>query len=635
MTRIGSLAAGAAVGIVLLWVSPLVGLIAVLLLFAVVPPWGRTYAERAVISLVVTLGFVALAFPRAGATPIDRVSVQLFLTIVLVVVCALNFLPKLRSRSLPHLRLTDALLLALVVVFGFALSIPFLGDTNEQVVAGLYFAGWDNHAHYTAFANTYVSQSTTWPTADGSLAWNQWYPSLHTTLWALGTALAGGDGLDRLELLIPYVRWSAASFAASMVALVWMATDIADRWGTRTARRTGKTASTIALVVMAAWVVLGSPQYLFNAGFTNFAMGASLVAVASYLAVRSQRSARTLGLFVIPLAAISVVGLWTPLALGLVPAGTVVAICLLRYRVAWGVAWVVAGVLGGLVAFIRQVGDILSAGGEADATEFATNIGGVAVGMVPFNVAAALAAPLIAVAIALLVWMPWTLRWGLAGPSIMTGAIALIFVPGAVASGVWWLDSYYVQKALNAALLVTAPLLVAAAAVVLARALRQASAREAVAGTVVVTLAGIAVLGTTGVRDGSPLNGVPNFPGLDAVDQRSQGEESQWLGDLILSGVDASADLPAYAPVLWEGPGTLANLWTASLHGTLSSAQQVFYLSLPQPPSGDEAAAWTKEALNAFPELRIAFVPPSVESREFLLLRFGSADPRRVVVVSD
>jgi hypothetical protein len=386
---------------------------------------------------------------------------------------------------------------------------------------------------------------------------------------------------------------------------------------------------------MAAWVVLGSPQYLFNAGFTNFAMGASLVAVASYLVVRSQRGARTLGWFVIPLAAISVVGLWTPLALGLVPAGIVVAICLLRYRVAWGVVWVVAGVLGGLVAFIRQVGDILSAGGEADATEFATNIGSVAVGMVPFNVAAALAAPLIAVAIALLVWMPWTLRWGLAGPSIMTGAIALIFVPGAVASGVWWLDSYYVQKALNAALLVTAPLLVAAAAVVLARALRQASAREAVAGTVVVTLAGIAVLGTTGVRDGSPLNGVPNFPGLDAVDQRSQGEESQWLGDLILSGVDASADLPAYAPVLWEGPGTLANLWTASLHGTLSSAQQVFYLSLPQPPSGDEAAAWTKEALNAFPELRIAFVPPSVESREFLLLRFGSADPRRVVVVSD
>ena len=635
MTRNGILATGTAVGVALLWVSPLIGLIAVLLLFAIVPPWGRTYAERTVISIVVTLGLVALVFPRAGATPIDRVSVQLFLTIVTVVVFALNFLPKLRSQPLPRFRLMDALLLALVVVLGFLLSVPFLGDTNEQVVAGLYFAGWDNHAHYTAFANTYASQSTTWPTADGSLAWNQWYPSLHTTLWALGTAFVGGDGLDRLDLLIPYVQWSAVSFAASMGALVWIATDVASRWGTRTARRTGRTASTIALVAMAVWLFLGSPQYLFNAGFTNFTMGASLVAVASYLAVRSPRSARTLGWFVVPFAAISAIGLWTPLVLGLVPAGIVVAICLLRYRIAWGVAWVVVGAVGGFIAFIRQVGDVLSAGGETDATEFAANIGSVAVGMVPFNVTAALAAPLMAVAIALLVWKPWTLRWGLAGPSIMTGAIALIFVPGAVASGVWWLDSYYVQKALNASLLATAPLLVAAAAVLLARPLRQASAREAVAGTVAVALAGIAVLWTTGVRDGSPLNGFPNFPGLDAVNQRSQGEASQWLGDLILSGVDATTELPPYAPVLWEGPGTLANLWTASLHGTLSSAQQVFYLSLPQPPSGDEAAAWTKEALDAFPELRIAFIPPSVESREFLLLRFGSADPRRVVVVTD
>jgi len=635
MTRIGITAAGVAAGIVLLWVSPLIGLIALLLLFAVVPPWGRTFAERALISLVVLLGFVALVFPRAGATPIDRTSVQLFLTITVVVMSALNFLPRVRSGSLPRLRLTDVLLLALVVLLSFLLSVPFLGGSNEQVIAGLYFAGWDNHAHYTAFANTYASQSTTWPTADGSLAWNQWYPSLHTTLWALGTALVGGDGLDRLQLLIPYVQWSAASFAVSMGALVWMATDVADRWGTRTARRTGKTASTIALVAMAAWVFLGSPQYLFNAGFTNFAMGASLVAVSSYLAVRSPRSARTLGWFVIPLAAVSVVGLWTPLVLGLVPAGIVVAVYLLRYRIAWGVAWVVVGAVGGFVAFARQVGDILSAGGEADATEFATNIGSVAFGMVPFNVTAAVAAPLIAVAIAVLIWTPRTLRWGLAGPSIMTGAIALIFVPGAVASGVWWLDSYYVQKALNASLLVTVPLVVAAASVVLARALRQTSAREAVAGTVAVALAGLAVFGIFGVRDGSPLNGLPNFPGFDAVEQRSQGEASQWLGDLILSGVDATTELPPYAPVLWEGPGTLANLWTASLHGTLSSAQQVFYLSLPQPPSGDEAAAWTKEALEAFPELRIAFVPPSAEFREFLQLRFGSADPRRVVVVTD
>lgn len=635
MSRLVAYGALIVAGTFLLWLLPPAGAILFILVAMTVPPWGRTYVERSVISLVAVIGVVALVFPRAGSTPVDGTSIRLFLISVMVAMFALNLVPKLRTTPLPRLRLWDVLIVVFVVVLGFILASPFLGGTDAEVVSGLYFAGWDNHAHYTTFANTYMSESTSWPTADGSLAWNQWYPSLHTTLWALGTLLVSGDGLDRVGLLIPYVHSSAVSFAVSMGVLAWIASDIAGRWGTRTGRRTGITAPVIAVSIVVVWVFLGTPQYLFNAGFTNFTMGAALIAAASYLAVRSPRSARTLGWFVVPLSAVAVVGLWTPLVLGLVPAGVIVAICLLRYRVVLGVVWLMASAVVALVASIRQLGDVLSAGGEADAAEFATNIGGVAVGMVPFNLAAALAAPVIAVAIAWLVASPWTLRWGLAGPSLMTAVIALTFVPGAIAADVWWLDSYYVQKALNATLLVTVPLIAAAAAVLFARALRQAHARQAVAGAVAVSLVGVTALGMVGVRNTSWLSGVPNFPGLDAVDQRNQGPQSVWLGDLILSGVDATDDLPAYAPVLWEGPGTLANLWTGSLHGTLSSAQQVFYLSLPQPPAGDDAAAWAKEALVAFPELRIAFVPPSAESGEFLRLRFGSADPRRVVVVSN
>ena len=635
MNRLAGFGALIIISAVVLWWLPPLGAILFVLVAVVVPPWGRTYAERAVISLVVAIGVVALAFPRAGSTPIDGTSVRVFVILVMVAMFALNLLPKLRATRLPRVRLSDALIVLFVVVLAYVLASPFLGGTDAEVIAGLYFAGWDNHAHYTTFANTYVSESTNWPTADGSLAWNQWYPSLHTTLWALGTYLVSGDGLDRLGLLIPYVQWSAVTFAVSMGALAWIASDLAGRWGSRTARRTGSTASVLALSVVIVWVFLGTPQYLFNAGFTNFTMGAALIAAASYVAVRSPRSARTLGWFVVPLAAVAVVGLWTPLVLGLVPVGIIVAISLLRYRVVLGVVWLIASAGLALVASIRQLGDVLSAGGEADAAQFATNIGGVAVGMVPFNLAAALAAPVVAIAIAWLVASPWTLRWGLAGPSLMTAVITLTFVPGAIAADVWWLDSYYVQKALNATLLVTVPLIAAAAAVLVARALRQAHAGEAVAGGVAVSLVGVAAFGMAGVRDTAWLSGVPNFPGLDAVDQRNQGSQSVWLGELIVAGVDATEGLPEYAPVLWEGPGTLANLWTGSLHGTLSSAQQVFYLSLPQPPAGDDAAAWAKEALVAFPELRIAFVPPSVESGEFLRLRFGSADPRRVVVVTD
>ncbi|HCV33532.1 MAG TPA: hypothetical protein DGF10_02600 [Acidimicrobiaceae bacterium] len=635
MTRVAWCGALAVFAITMLWVAPVVGAVLFAVAVATVPPWGRTFAERAIVSTIVVVGATAVLFPRAGSTPVNDISVRVFLTIVMVVLVALNFLPTARRMPFPRPRVVDGLLLILVVTLWLLLVTPFIVGTNADVISGLYFAGWDNHGHYTTFANTYMSESTTWPTTDGSVAWNQWYPSLHSTLWALGTFLVSGAGLGRVGLLIPYVQWSAATFVMSIGALAWVATDIAERWVKRVARRRAMWASGVAFGVFAAWVFLGSPQFLFNAGFTNFVMGAALMGTASYLAVRSPRGARTLGWFIVPLAAVATIGLWTPLVVGLVPAGVIVAVAMIRHRVTVGVIWLVATV--GIVLFVsaRQLGDVLSAGGQEDAAEFARNIGEVAVGMAPFNVTAAIVAPITAVAIAVLVHVPWTTRWGLAGPSVATATVALVFVPGAVAAGVWWLDSYYVQKALNAALLVTAPIIAAAVGVGLILALRWMSSRQAVAVTLVVGLVGLSTLGLAGTRQEEPLRGLPQFPGFEAIGQRYEGRQAQWLGELIVAGVDATEGLPEFAPVLWEGPGTLSNLWTGSIHGTLSRTQQVFYLSLPQPPEGEDAAAWAKEALSAFPRLRIAFVPPTEESAEFLRLRFGSADPRRVVVVGD
>jgi hypothetical protein len=635
VTRVAWCGALAVIASAMLWVAPVAGAVLFAVAIATVPPWGRTLAERAIVSTIVVVGATAVLFPRAGSTPVNDISVRVFLTIVMVVLVALNFLPTARRVPFPRPRVIDGLLLVFVVTLWLLLVTPFIGGTNADVISGLYFGGWDNHGHYTTFANTYMSESTTWPTTDGSVAWNQWYPSLHSTLWALGTFLVSGAGLDRVGLLIPYVQWSAVTFVMSIGALAWVATDIAERWVKRVARRRAMWASGVAFGVFAAWVFLGSPQFLFNAGFTNFVMGVALMGTASYLAVRSPRGARTRGWFIVPLAAVATIGLWTPLVLGLVPAGVIVAVAMIRHRVTLGVIWLVATV--GIVLFvsIRQLGDVLSAGGQEDAAEFARNIGEVAVGMAPFNVTAAIVAPIAAVAIAVLVRVPWTTRWGLAGPSVATATVALVFVPGAVAAGVWWLDSYYVQKALNAALLVTAPIIAAAVGVGLTLALRWMSSRQAVAVTLVVGLVGVSTLGLAGTRQEEPLRGLPQFPGFEAIGQRYEGRQAQWLGELIVAGVEATEGLPEFAPVLWEGPGTLSNLWTGSIHGTLSSTQQVFYLSLPQPPEGEDAAAWAKEALSAFPRLRIAFVPPTEESAEFLRLRFGSADPRRVVVVGD
>ena len=635
MTRVAWCGALAVLASAMLWVAPVAGVVLFAVVVATVPPWGRTFAERAIVSTIVVVGATAVLFPRAGSTPVNDISVRVFLTIAMVVLVALNFLPTARRMPFPRPRVVDGLLLILVVTLWLLLVTPFIVGTNADVISGLYFAGWDNHGHYTTFANTYMSESTTWPTTDGSVAWNQWYPSLHSTLWALGTFLVSGAGLDRFGLLVPYVQWSAVTFVISIGALAWVATDIAERWVKRAARRRATWASVVAFGVFAAWVFLGSPQFLFNAGFTNFVMGVALMGTASYLAVRSSRGARTLGWFIVPLAAVATIGLWTPLVLGLVPAGVIVAVAMIRQRVTLGVIWLVATVGIVLVVSARQLGDVLSAGGQEDAAEFARNIGEVAVGMAPFNVTAAIVAPMVAVAIAVLVHVPWTTRWGLAGPSVATATVALVFVPGAVAAGVWWLDSYYVQKALNAALLVTAPIIAAAVGVGLILALRWMSSRQAVAVTLVVGLVGVSTLGLAGTRQEEPLRGLPQFPGFEAIGQRYEGRQAQWLGELIVAGVDATEGLPEFAPVLWEGPGTLSNLWTGSIHGTLSSTQQVFYLSLPQPPEGEDAAAWAKEALSAFPRLRIAFVPSTEESAEFLRLRFGSADPRRVVVVTD
>jgi hypothetical protein len=103
----------------------------------------------------------------------------------------------------------------------------YAGRSIQQVIASLFFAGWDNQGHFTTFANTYEVGSTTWPTSDGSIAWNQWYPSLHTTSWALGELAVRAETLSRQELVIQFTHWQALSFALCMAGLTWVAGDLA------------------------------------------------------------------------------------------------------------------------------------------------------------------------------------------------------------------------------------------------------------------------------------------------------------------------------------------------------------------------------------------------------------------------
>ncbi|HEY7824114.1 MAG TPA: hypothetical protein VIG24_14835 [Acidimicrobiia bacterium] len=634
MTRIGIFAASTAVAIALLWVAPIIGLIAIAIALIIIPPWGKTYAERAVISGVVILGAAAIIFPRAGSTPVDAFTARSFLSALAIIAVALYLIPQLKNTPLPKPRVTEAALVLVAAGLTYWLIAAYLGTSAEQLLSGLYFSGWDNHGHFTTFANTYTANSTTWPTTDGSIAWNQWYPSLHTTLWALLEFAGGSTGLGRVELLFPYIQWNALTFALSVVALAWVASDLAGRWAKElTSKRAAQIATLLAAVATGTWILFGSPQFLYNAGFTNFVMGIAVVTTASYLSVRTVKSARTLGWFLVPLAAIDAIALWTPLAITLIPAGVIVAIALIRFKPAIGITWLVANaIVGGVLAW-QQGRAILAAEDGASANEFAETIGAVGTGMAPFNIAAAIAAPFLALAIAVALRHHRPLAFGIAGPSVLTGVLALAFIPGTDAAGVSRISSYYVLKSLDAALLATAPLLAAAAATAFVFLLRHLSTTTAIATATAASIAGVTAFGYIGSTPRNLSSGFTVAPGVQAGIDRARGIDDQLIGESILGTVQATDELPGYSPMMWDGAGTLPNLWAASLHETLTSDEQAFYAGLPEFPYGTETGEYIRTSLAADRELRLAITWFREVSGDFLRLRFGTDDPRRVQVV--
>lgn len=601
------LGAVTAVVVATIWLVPPVGFVAAAALLVVVPPWGRRLAERAVISLVVVAGLVALVFPRAGSTPVTQTSARLALSALVVAVLLLRFVPRLRRVPIPRPTIADGLVLLLGVVAAFWLMSAYIGRDSYQLVSGLYFSGWDNQGHFTTFANTYKVGSTTWPTVDGGVAWNQWYPSLHTTIWALAELASRSTGalLDRPGLLWPYVQWNAVTFAGCLAVLGWVAGDLATRiGGVRVARWSGP----LAVVTFAAFGLLGSPAYLYNLGFTNFVMGVTIVVAVSYLASRSWRSARTLGWFLVPLGVLAVVGLWTPLALGLAPAGVVVAIALLRYRWWLGAGWLVAAVVAGLVMALTQMSAILGVEPGQSAADFATSLGAVGAGMAPFNLGAGLAAPVVAVLAAVVLVRIG--RWGLAvavlGPVLGAGVLAIVFAAGADSAKVGRLESYYVLKSIDAMLLAVAPLIAALAAVVLVRALAGLDRATALFG---LATAGVVVVGSFGyvfVRPDRVSTDFAAAPGVQAGWDRMQGIDDWLVGSAIIRGRDAAVPYPGYTTLLWDGAGTLPNLWVSSLSGVMSKEQNTFYKGLPAFPYDAKTAQYISLALNLDSAMRVA-----------------------------
>ena len=615
-----------AISVALLWLAPPVGFIACAVMIAITPPWGRTYAERAVISLVVLLGVAAIAFPRASEVAITPASSHLAMTVFTVVVAGLRLLPPIAVRIAPLVRprRTDLVLGVFAVGTALWLMSAYLGQSAEGIVSGLFFTGWDNQGHFVPFANTIEAGRTLWPTVDGSVAWNQWYPSLHTTVWALAELGSqwGSTVPGRVALLFPYVQWSAVSFALSLAALGWIATDLADRIATIGLGRQTKRGSLVrryapmtALALFAAFALLGSPTVMFNYGFTNFAMGVAVTAAVAYGSARTWRSAQRVGWFLVPLGSLAVIGLWTPLVLGIVPSAVVVMIALWRVRRWLAPVWAIATATIVLGTTIAQTRAIVQAG-AGEAASFLEDIGAVGTGMSPFNIGVAIASPFIALLLGALLWRIGhrATATAVAGSSIGVSLFTFVAIWGTDQAGVDRLQGYYLLKTLNALLLMASPLLAAMAAVSVVALIRLGS-REVqrrhgsvrrvdawIAGILVGAL-GLSLFGYVGAVPAQFTGGFGAAPGVAAAAQRAGAVENSLLGEAIVNAVVASEPYPDRTSMLWDGSGTLPNLWVASLRGVLSTDQQRFYRNLPPFPYDEATGESIRFALTVYPTL--------------------------------
>jgi hypothetical protein len=590
--------------IVALWLAPPVGFVISAALFALLPPWGRSITERAIISVVLIAGVVALTIPRGSEIPVTQSSARIGLVALLVVAFTLRSLPRLKKyAAIPRPQTIDFAVAAFIAVLALWLMSAYRGVGPYGIVSGLFFTGWDNQGHFVPFANTYEVGKTAWPTLDGSIAWNQWYPSLHTTLWALVTEATHAAKLERIQLLAPYVQNMAVSFALCMGTLAWIAQDLSKRLAkalTPTSAGIAKAAPLVAIAAFALFALLGSPTSLFNAGFTNFAMAVTITAATAYLSCRSLDDARRIGWLLVPLGSLAVIGLWTPLVLGIAPAGVVVLIALSKKTKWVGIAWAAATVLliGGTTYL--QTKAIVNVSGK-DAGGFTQDLGAVNSGMVDFNLVAAITAPIILAFIAayLLKRRQLTTAVATSGTAIAILPFLAITILGAVQAGKGWLESYYVLKTLDAILLFAAPAYAALTAIALVFFVTLiAKTKIGVAGLSVATA--VVVVAFVWVASGTP--------GITAGQQRIESVKNSLVGEAIVNSAEAAKPYATSMPMMWDGAGNLPNLWLASLSGVMSKDQQTFYLSLPAFPYEAKAQQYVFDYLATRPNVDLAMM---------------------------
>jgi hypothetical protein len=257
--------------------------------------------------------------------------------------------------------------------------------------------------------------------------------------------------------------------------------------------------------------------------------------------------------------------------------------------------------------------------------------------MASFNIGAALMAPVVAVGFAALLIRrrAWPMPLAVLGPVLGAGIVAIVFVIGTDSAHVGRLQSYYVLKSLEAMLLASVPLIAALGAVVLVRALQGVPRFTAVVSVLVGGAIVVGMFGYAGAITPQVDEGFFAAPGIQAAADRTEGINDPLVGEAIIRGRDAAVPYPGYTTLLWDGAGTLPNLWVASLSYVMSKKQQAFYKNLPSFPYDEKTTQYVTLAMNLDSSLRVAvlwFRPPSGDLLKLYVTNRGDDRVRLVQV---
>jgi hypothetical protein len=588
------------------WFIPVLGLVAAAIFVACLAPIGRRFTERASMSLVLVLAVLALTTILPLGLTLTWTSVRVGVTALVAAVIGARVL--IRSPQVPLLperRWTDAVGLGAGVLVGMMIILPFAGASSGAALSGL-LTSWDLWAHFSFFANTYQAGSSIWTTADPSGPYGSGYPQLPFVLWTDLQWLVQGspEPMAREDLIFPYVTWIGVTVGTCATLLTWLAGDIAERLGMESSK---SYARALAVTVTGIVMVFGSFSTYANAGHANFALGVTIIAVASYWSMCCRGSTLQYGWLIVPAAALCCIALWPPLVLGVAATGLGIVVVLWTWRRSASVAYALVAAIVVVGAGWKYLSILLS-----PASVDSLSSGGASGGLASYSIPMALVGPAVLLAGAILAWRRLGWQMGVALGSATLGLVpfVLYLMASVDAAGTPRLDSYFLLKIAGGLVLAATAALVAFAAVVGGAGLEQIVGRLGqptwVWSTGLVAAGAVTLAGTYGLLNAPSIpSGFPQAPGFAAYQLRQQLVDGDRQGPLIIEAARLAASEGQRTPLFWDNNGVLMTSWLQALLGVRTNQDVAVAEAIGVPPSGEPPVANFNRLLRENPRLNV------------------------------